>query len=157
MMDETNVKTNSFRAWALAARPKTLSGAAVPIIIGVALAWADAGGHIAWGAAGLCLLFAMTMQVDANLVNDYFDFRRGNDDAATRLGPPRACSMGWVSARAMRRAIAIVTAVACVAGLPLAWMGGWPLVGVGVACVAFCFLYTTKLSYMGLGLSLIHI
>lgn len=155
MMDETNVKTNSFRAWALAARPKTLSGAAVPIMIGVALAWADAGGHIAWGAAGLCLLFAMTMQVDANLVNDYFDFRRGNDDAATRLGPPRACSMGWVSAHAMRRAIAIVTTVACIVGLPLAWMGGWPMVGVGVACVAFCFLYTTKLSYMGLGDALV--
>ena len=32
-MDETNVNVNSFKAWVLASRPKTLSGAAVPVLI----------------------------------------------------------------------------------------------------------------------------
>lgn len=149
-MDESRVKTNSLRAWVLAARPKTLSGAAVPVMVGAAMAWADTG-RLEWLPCLLCLLFALVMQVDANLVNDYFDYRRGNDDAETRLGPPRACSMGWVTPRAMLRAIGVTTAIGCMVGLPLAWIGGWPLVGVGVACVVFCFLYTTCLSYLGMG------
>ena len=37
-MDETNVRVNSLKAWILAARPKTLTGAAVPVMIGVASA-----------------------------------------------------------------------------------------------------------------------
>ena len=35
---ETNVKVNSLNAWILAARPKTLTGASVPIMIGIAFA-----------------------------------------------------------------------------------------------------------------------
>ena len=40
-MSYSKVKTNSLKAWILAARPKTLSGAAVPVMIGTATAWAE--------------------------------------------------------------------------------------------------------------------
>ena len=154
-MTEDNVRQDSLRAWILAARPKTLSGAAVPVIIGVALALTDARLYDAdvfsWGAAVLCLLFALIMQVDANFVNDFFDYARGNDDAERRLGPLRACTQGWVKIESMKKAIASTTIVACLVGLPLIWYGGFEMVLVGVLCVAFCFLYTTKLSYIGLG------
>ena len=151
MLEENNVKTNSFRAWLLAARPKTLTGAAVPVMIGAALTIADHGWQIGWLPCVLCFLFAFIMQIDANFVNDYFDFVRGNDDAATRLGPLRACSMGWVTASAMRRALVITTALGCAVGLPLVLFGGFEMILVGAVCVLFCFLYTTKLSYLGLG------
>ena len=151
MLEENNVKTNSFRAWLLAARPKTLTGAAVPVMIGAALTIADHGWQIGWLPCVLCFLFAFIMQIDANFVNDYFDFVRGNDDAATRLGPLRACSMGWVTASAMRKALVITTALGCAVGLPLVLFGGFEMILVGAVCVLFCFLYTTKLSYLGLG------
>ena len=150
-MDETHITTNSFKAWVLASRPKTLAGAAVPVMVGSALAASDTAWGLLWLPCVLCFLFAFIMQIDANFVNDYFDFRRGNDDAATRLGPQRACSMGWITTRAMRVGIGITTVVACMAGLPLVIFGGWGMVGVGVLCVAFCFLYTVKLSYWGMG------
>lgn len=150
-MNESHVKVNSLRAWVLAARPKTLAGAAVPVMIGAATAMADSGGRMAWLPCVMCFLFAFVMQVDANFVNDYFDFKRGNDDVSTRLGPQRACAMGWVTASAMRRALLVTTALAGVVGLPLAFIGGWPMVVVGAVCVLFCFLYTTRLSYLGLG------
>ena len=41
-MNEVDVKVNSLKAWILASRPKTLSGAAVPVMIGTALAMRDA-------------------------------------------------------------------------------------------------------------------
>lgn len=154
-MTEDNVKQDSLRAWLLAARPKTLSGAAVPVMIGVALAYVDSQEYVAdvfsWTAALLCLLFAFIMQVDANFINDFFDYASGNDDAATRLGPLRACTQGWVKIDSMKRAIASTTVVACLVGLPLVYYGGWEMVIVGALCVVFCFLYTTHLSYLGLG------
>ena len=154
-MEENKIRQDSFRAWLLAARPKTLSGAAVPVIIGLTLAWVDArqyeGDAFSWWAAALCMLFAMLMQIDANFINDFFDYVRGNDDAATRLGPLRACTQGWVKIESMKKAIATTTVLACLAGLPLIYFGGMEMVLIGLLCVLFCFLYTTHLSYIGLG------
>ena len=150
-MKEQEVKTNSARAWILAARPKTLTGAAVPVMTALALAWTDAGSeHFQWVPAILCMLFAFIMQIDANFINDYFDFKKGTDDEQ-RLGPQRACAQGWVTLKAMRTAIALTTLTACLTGLPLIYYGGYDMIAVGVLCVIFCFLYTTSLSYLGLG------
>ena len=160
------IKTNSIKAWFLATRPKTLTAAAVPVLLGIALALkrtspsmlypgADFGdvhtlswiaGSIRWLPALLCLLFAWVMQIDSNLVNDYFDFKHGNDDE-TRLGPKRACAEGWITLKAMKRGIIITTLLGCAIGLPLVIFGGWEMVIVGICCVIFCFLYT----YLGMG------
>lgn len=174
---EQQVKTNSLKAWILAARPKTISAAAVPVMIGVAFAlrktlmmgtqWitVDDGpfrytgqemtkvyldGHFNWVPALLCLLFAWVMQIDSNFVNDYFDFKSGRDNE-NRLGPKRACAEGWITAKAMKWGIGITTLLGCLVGLPLISYGGMEMVLVGIACVVFCFLYTTVLSSEGLG------
>lgn len=144
------VKTNSVKAWLLATRPKTLSAAAVPVMIGTAFAWRNTSEQFNWIPAILCLLFAWIMQIDSNLVNDYFDFKKGNDDE-TRLGPKRACSEGWITSDAMVWGILITTLLGCMAGIPLILYGGLEMVMVGIACVVFCFLYTTLFSYHGLG------
>ena len=155
MLSEQNVRQDSLQAWLLAARPKTLSGAAVPVMIGVALAFVDAQEYgddvFSWTAAALCLLFAFIMQIDANFVNDFFDYAKGNDDSAARLGPLRACTQGWVKTDSMKQAIASTTVLACLVGLPLVYYGGLEMILVGLLCVVFCFLYTTHLSYVGLG------
>lgn len=140
MKPYTSIRRNSVRAWLLASRPKTLSGAAMPVLVTLALAFADSG-MLRWIPAVLCLLFALTMQVLANFVNDYFDFLDGTDDAH-RLGPRRACAQGWVSARAMRWAIAFVALLASAVGLPLIVYGGWSMLAVGAGCMALCFFYT---------------
>lgn len=150
-MDETNVRVNSLKAWILAARPKTLTGAAVPVMIGIACAVAMYGWcGIRVVPAVLCMLFALIMQVDANFVNDYFDFMKGTDDEQ-RLGPKRACEQGWITASAMRSGLFVTTLLACIVGLPLVYYGGWEMIMVGLACVVFCFLYTISFSYIGLG------
>ena len=144
------VKTNSIKAWFLAARPVTLSAAAVPVMLGVALAYKDSSANCQWVPTLLCLLFAWIMQIDSNFVNDFFDFKHGNDDE-TRLGPKRACAEGWITMKAMKWGIISTTLLGCIIGLPLAFYGGKEMIIVGICCVLFCFLYTTKLSYLGLG------
>ena len=149
---EADVKVNSLNAWILAARPKTLTGASVPVMIGIAFAFINVG----WSQfrilpAVFSVLFAYIMQIDANFVNDYYDCLKGNDKSETRLGPRRACSEGWITLLAMRKGILITTVLACIVGLPLIYYGGWEMIIIGLFCVVFCFLYTTKLSYLGLG------
>ena len=155
-MNEENIRKNSPKAWLLAARPKTLTGCAVPVMIGLALAYTDDqalydGSAFSWTAAVLCLLFSFAMQIDANFINDFFDFAKGTDDVETRLGPRRACAQGWVKLDSMKKAIAFTTCLACVIGLPLAYYGGLEMILVGIFCVIFAFLYTTFFSYLGLG------
>lgn len=150
-MEKNIIRPNSVKAWLLAARPKTLSGAAVPVMIGVALAYADRSlyGFKAVPAL-LCFLFAFIMQVNANFINDCFDYVNGNDDD-TRLGPKRACAQGWITVDGMKCAIAVMTLLACIAGFPLIIYGGVEMILIGLLCILFCFLYTTHLSYMGMG------
>ena len=150
---EQKVRTNGLLAWVLASRPKTLTGAAAPVIIGGALAWRyvyENGGTFRWTAFVLCLLFAFVMQVDANFVNDYYDYKKGSD-REDRLGPERACAQGWITPTAMKWGIGVATVLSCAVGLPLVLFGGWWLIAVGAICVIFCFLYTTCLSYRGYG------
>ena len=167
-MEPSSIKTNSLRAWILAARPKTLSGATVPVIVAIAATIADyriaisSGSPSSYGIATLlgaprffipallCLLYALVMQIDANFINDYYDFKKGSD-TEERLGPKRACAQGWITQGAMKTGIIICTIIACAIGLPLVIYGGWWLIAVGVFCVIFAILYTTKLSYKGMG------
>ena len=148
------MKTNSFKAWVLAARPKTLTGAVIPVLVGTSLAMAE-GSFRLWPAL-CCLLFACGMQVVANFVNDLYDFLKGTD-RADRLGPERACAQGWITPQAMRRGIWVAIAFSCLVGCgllfqaaELPWRGG-ELVLLGLLCVLFAFLYTTRLSYLGWG------
>ena len=150
--ENNNITTNSLAAWILAARPKTLTGAMVPVMIGTAWAWRLGGGEdFRVLPAVLCFLFAFLMQIDSNFINDYFDCIKGNDNRTTRLGPKRACSEGWITLPAMRLGLVITSVMACLVGLPLIFFGGWEMIVVGGVCVLFAFLYTTYFSYLGLG------
>lgn len=150
-MEEHTIRKNSLAAWILAARPKTLSGASVPVIVGLALALADLpAGKFMPVPALLCMLFAFVMQIDANFVNDYYDFVSGKDDEL-RLGPPRACAMGWIGVKQMRIGIIVTTVLSCIIGFPLVLYGGVEMILVGALCVVFCFLYTTFMASRGLG------
>lgn len=150
-MDKEIIRKNSFKAWLLAARPKTLTGASVPVMIALAMAYTDLQGNgFRIIPAVLCALFAFVMQIDANFVNDYFDFISGKDDEQ-RLGPARACAMGWIDVAKMKVGIVIITVIACIIGLPLVVYGGVEMILVGALCVVFCFLYTTLLASRGLG------
>lgn len=148
-------KESSLRHWILAARPKTLTGAMIPVILGSALAYHD--GVLNWPLVVCCALFAGFMQIAANMINDLYDYQKGTD-REDRLGPERACAQGWITPEAMRKGIAAVLCLASVAGMTAFWMcwqnlpyHGTELIATGILCIIFAFLYTYGLSYIGLG------
>lgn len=153
---------HTLRAWWLAARPKTLSGALVSVVTATTLAYTSDTPHAAAPfLAVLCAAFAGLMQIASNFINDLIDFRRGRD-GEDRLGPERACAQGWITSQAMQRGIAITLILAAAVGLcslvlfahasqyPFTQLALW-LGLVGVSCGAGAFLYTTHLSRLALG------
>jgi 1,4-dihydroxy-2-naphthoate octaprenyltransferase len=122
-----------------------------PVLVGSALAWRD---HAFSGAAmGLCLGFALLIQIGTNFANDYYDFVNGAD-TAERVGPRRAVAAGLVPPAVMRGAMWGVFAAAFACGLGLiAWGGPWLLV-IGIASILCGIAYTGgpwPLGYHGLG------
>ncbi|MCL4861607.1 MAG: 1,4-dihydroxy-2-naphthoate polyprenyltransferase [Caldilineaceae bacterium] len=140
-----------FRAWLLAARPKTLPAAVGPVLVGAALAYSD--GRFAAGPALAALVGALLLQVGSNLANDYFDFFRGAD-LADRLGPTRVTAAGLISPAGMRAGMGVVFGLTALIGLYLIRMGGWPILAVGAASIVAALAYTGgpfPFGYHGLG------
>ena len=160
---ESNIETNSFKAWLLASRPKTWAAAIAPVIVGCALAYHYQSFNLF--QSFFCLLFAVSMQVAANLINDLYDFLKGSD-GEDRLGPQRATAQGWITPDAMKKGIVTTILFGCLCGLFLlipiissnepavAFKTCCILILVGVACVIFAYCYTSgpfPLAYNGLG------
>jgi len=137
--------------WLVASRPKTLSAALAPVIVGTAVAHVLAG--VRWGPAIAALVGALLIQIATNFANDYFDFKKGAD-TADRLGPLRVTQAGWVTPRATMFAMTIAFALTLVPGAYLVFVGGWPIVAIGVASIICGVAYTGgpyPLGYNGLG------
>lgn len=138
-------------AWVLAARPKTLPAAVIPVLVGAAFAGRD--GFFHGPGFFICLAFALLVQVGTNYANDAFDFLRGAD-REDRLGPRRAVASGMVSPRAMVVGTVAVFLAAFLVGLILVAYRGPELLVVGIASILFGFAYTGgpfPLAYRGLG------
>jgi 1,4-dihydroxy-2-naphthoate polyprenyltransferase len=144
-------QTSYWSAWMLAIRPRTLPAAAAGVIMGSALAWHD--GFFRLNAALACLLTALLLQIGSNLANDVFDFERGTD-TSQRLGPVRVTQAGLLTPSQVKLGMAVVFALAVLFGLYLAWLGGWPIIIVGIAAILSAIAYTGgpfPLGYYGLG------
>lgn len=137
--------------WLEATRPKTLSAALCPVMVGSSLAYSHEA--FDWRSAGICLVFALLVQIGTNFANDYLDGIKGTD-TKDRIGPRRAVSSGLIPAGTMKMAAIAVLAAAFCFGLLLIPFGGWWLLLVGVASVLCAWLYTGgpyPLAYNGLG------
>jgi 1,4-dihydroxy-2-naphthoate octaprenyltransferase len=139
-------------AWLLAARPKTLAAAVVPVLIGTALA-AKGPLPLDWRLFACTLLGAVFIQIGTNFVNDALDFKKGAD-THERLGPLRVTQAGLLSADAVLRGAYVCFFLAALCGVPLVLHSGWPLLAIGVASIAAAYAYTGgpyPLAYHGLG------
>lgn len=133
--------------WLKVIRPQTLFASLCPILIGLLTVPVTS-----WPVAVTTLFCGLSLQVLANLINDYYDFKQGADKAG-RTGYKRALAEGLVNVRSMRNAIIIVLTLVLVSGAYLIWSGGWPILVIGVTAILFAWLYTAtrfSLAYLGI-------
>jgi len=139
-----------FIKWFHIIRPGTLSAAAAPVFIGSIVATRENSFHFV--TLLVILVAAIAIQIASNLINDYYDFKKGLDKE-NRLGPRRAISEGTVTPKAMKQAISIVIIIALLSGLYLVAIGGLPIILIGLFALFFAWLYTAtpySLSYLGI-------
>ena len=140
-----------FKAWLIAFRLPTLSAAIVPVLVGSAAA-ADSG-HFLLLPFLAALTAALLIQIGTNLANDYFDFRKGADNA-DRRGPLRVSQSGIIAPDTVRRAGMLAFGLSALLGVYLVAVGGWPILAIGILSIAAGVLYTGgpwPLGYNGLG------
>ncbi len=142
---------SALQIWLLAARPKTLPAAAVPVIVGTAVAISEDVFRLLPALAAL--VAALLIQIGTNLANDVFDYKKGTD-AAGRLGPLRVTQAGLLTPDQVMAGMGLIFGLAVLIGVYLSVVGGWPVVVIGVLSIASGIAYTGgpfPLGYNGLG------
>ncbi len=125
--------------FALAARLRTLSLSQAPVL---AAGWLAASeGSFRADVTLAAMLGAGAIQLGTNLWNDAADAASGVD-RPDRLGPPRMVALGLLDGAQVKRAAAASFALAALAGLFLAVVGGWPVIAVGVVSLMLGFFYS---------------
>ncbi len=126
-------------AWKMAVRLPTLTAAVAPVLVGTGVAIHD--DQFALLPALVAMLGAILLQIGANFANDVYDFKRGADPA-DRLGPPRATQMGLLTPKQMYAGMITVFALAMLAGIYLVYVGGWPVIAIGIGSIIGAIIYT---------------
>ncbi|WP_396613224.1 1,4-dihydroxy-2-naphthoate polyprenyltransferase [Haloferax sp. S1W] len=135
----------------MASRPQTLPAAAAPVLVGTALAVHD--GVFAPLPALAALVGALLIQIGTNFANDYYDAIQGADTEA-REGFTRVTAGGLIPPAEVKRAMYLTFAIAILLGTYLVYVGGVPILVIGLLSVASGIAYTGgpyPLGYHGLG------
>ncbi|WP_222919076.1 1,4-dihydroxy-2-naphthoate polyprenyltransferase [Natrinema sp. SYSU A 869] len=150
-MSSAEVEISRTKAWLMAARPQTLPAAAAPIIVGTGLAVHE--GVFAPLPAVMAFVGAALIQVGTNFANDYYDAVKGAD-TEDREGFTRVTQSGLISPGQVKLATVVTFGLAILTGTYLVYVGGLPILVVGVVSVFCGWAYTGgpyPLGYHGLG------
>ncbi|ELZ16419.1 1,4-dihydroxy-2-naphthoate octaprenyltransferase [Haloterrigena salina JCM 13891] len=150
-MSTAEVDISRTKAWLMAARPQTLPAAAAPVIVGTGVALHE--GVFAPLPALLAFVGAALIQIGTNFANDYYDAIKGAD-TDDREGFTRVTQAGIISPEQVKLATFVTFALAILSGTYLVYVGGLPILVVGLASVVCGWAYTGgpyPLGYHGLG------
>ncbi|WP_254523580.1 1,4-dihydroxy-2-naphthoate polyprenyltransferase [Natrinema caseinilyticum] len=150
-MSSAEVEISRTKAWLMAARPQTLPAAAAPVLVGTGLAASE--GVFAPVPAVLAFVGAALIQVGTNFANDYYDAVKGAD-TDDREGFTRVTQSGLISPERVKLATVVTFVLAILSGTYLVYVGGVPILVVGLVSVLCGWAYTGgpyPLGYHGLG------
>lgn len=140
-----------FNAWYRAARPRTLTATYVPLGVAAAVALRD--GVFEPIRFALSLIGALLLQVAANLINEYFDYRRGAEDLK-QAGQGMILKTGLLTPRQVLIGAVVTLLGGVLIGLYLLTQSGALLFWIGLGGVLVVITYTAgpfPLAYNGLG------
>ncbi|NPV66944.1 MAG: 1,4-dihydroxy-2-naphthoate octaprenyltransferase [Anaerolineae bacterium] len=138
-------------AWYRASRPRTLTATYAPLGLAAAIALDD--GVFEAGRFALALIGALFLQIAANLINEYADFRHGAD-ALKQAGQGMVIKQRVLTPREVLWGAILTTTAGVIIGLVLLLQSGPLLLWIGLGGVLVVITYTAgpfPLAYHGLG------
>lgn len=145
-------KTSKLKMYIGLLRPKTLFSGLSTIIVPTAYAYVKSE-TVSCTLVVLLIAVAVLAQIASNIANDLIDFKRGVD-TLERKGPTRPLSLGLITEREVRIALAICLGLLLCAGISLLALSSWGLLIVALLVVLGIFAYSGgpyPLSHHGLG------
>ncbi len=132
--------------WVLAFRVPFLTASVVPVLLGTAIAW-SATGTLNVGFFLLTLLAGLSVHVGANVINDYFDHKSGNDEANIEFvrpfsGGSRVIQQGLLSPLEVLAGSVGFFLLSAFIGFYLAWTRGSLILLLGAIGLVSGIFYT---------------
>lgn len=137
--------------WVESTKPKVYAASIGPVVIGTALAAAEAS--VRWDLFPLILVCAVLIQLVSNWTNDLYDYARGADTKG-RSGPRRVLAEGLIKPVHLKIATWVAAIVCFLLGLILVCERGWIVLAIGVVSLVGAWMYTGgpfSFAYHGLG------
>ena len=125
--------------WARAVRPFAYSASLLPVALGGL--WAFREGPINWINFVLAIIAGMLFHTGTNLINDYYDFKKGVDREGT-FGSSGVLVGGLMQPRQILRGGIVSFALGCLLGFYLVSQAGWPILLLGIIGFLGGFFYT---------------
>lgn len=148
---------NRLATWVAATRPAFLTASALPVLVGLALAW-QVHGTIDWALAAATLLNIVLIHAGANVFNDWCDARNGTDAANTGRvfpfsGGSRFIQNGVLSVQQTFWLGVTLLGAGAVLGLLMAAVAGPFVLAIGAVGGALAVFYSAPpcLACRGLG------
>ncbi len=138
-------------AWYRAVRPRTLTATYAPLALAGVITLEDDVFHLP--RFTLALVGALLLQIAANLINEYADYRRGAD-TFKEAGQGMVIKQQVLEPRLVLIGAVVAVLFGCLIGLLLVAQSGPLLLGIGLGGVLVVVAYTAgpfPLAYHGLG------
>jgi 1,4-dihydroxy-2-naphthoate octaprenyltransferase len=151
------MKDSRIKIWLLELRAPFFAAAILPVLLGTTAAYWE-GVEIRLSYFFLALIGAVSLHGGTNVLNDYFDYRSGNDLLyREQKNPPfdggsPFLIQGILKPEEVYRAGLLLLGVGAAIGLLLAYQRGWPLLILGALGVFSAYFYVEpRLNLAGRG------
>ena len=149
---KTTTALPSWRIWFQAVRPLTFTASMVPVFLGAALV-PFLHETARWELLPLVVIASLFIHAATNLVNEYYDFKKGVDRPDT-FGDSRVLVEGMLLPKQVFLSSLLLFFLTACIGMVFIAIYGWPILLLGGIGIAGGFFYSAApvgYKYLGLG------
>ncbi|MES9682106.1 1,4-dihydroxy-2-naphthoate octaprenyltransferase [Bacillus sp. AFS001701] len=136
---QSPTSSTGFRTWWNLLRPHTLTAAFIPVAIGTMLAHIAHSFHLLLFLS--MLIASLLIQAAANMINEYYDYKRGLDHEGS-VGIGGAIVRDGIKPSTVLNLAFTFFGIALLLGIYICIQSSWWIAVIGLICMAAAYFYT---------------